>query len=247
MFPGMVIISRAVRYLVVFSVAVVLARTAERPAFEVASVRRIADYPPTATMNGDISHGRLSLNNAHLTQMIAVAYDIQSVRIQGVPSWLSSDQFQILAKAQDPETTEPQVKVMLRSLIEDRFRLKFHWEDKLLANYTLRVAPGGSKVESAESGGVDRCARTLSGTKYELACDHIQIGTLANALAVMLRSPVLDQTGLTGSYNFTLSWEADDSFSEVPDALERFGLKLDMKKVATRVFVIDSVERPSEN
>ncbi len=198
-------------------------------------------------MNGDILHGRLTLNNAHLTQMIAVAYDIQSVRIQGVPGFLSNDQFQITAKAEDPEASEEQVKVMLQSLLEDRFRLKFHWEDKNLANFTLRTAPGGAKVERAQEGGRDRCERNLDGTTYHLACDHVQIGTLANALAALLRSPVVDQTGLTGDYNFTLSWEGDDMYSAVPDALERFGLKLEKKSVPTRVFVIDSVERPSEN
>ncbi len=63
----------------------------------------------------------------------------------------------------------------------------------------------------------------------------------------MLGSPVVDQTGLTGSYDFTLNWDGDDMYSAVPDALEQFGLKLEMKKVPTQVFVIDSVERPSEN
>jgi uncharacterized protein (TIGR03435 family) len=218
-----------------------------RPAFEVASVKRIADYVPTATMDGDILHGQLTLNNAHLTQMIAVAYNIQSVRIQGVPGWLSADQFRIVAKADDPATSEEQVKVMLQTLLEDRFKLKFHWEDKPFTNYTLRTAAGGSKLEQAQEGGRDRCARAVNGTRYELACDHIRIGTLANALALLLRSPVVDQTGLSGSYDFTLSWEGDDTYSAVPDALERFGLKLEKKKVLTPVFVIDSVERPSEN
>jgi uncharacterized protein (TIGR03435 family) len=68
-----------------------------RPAFEVASVKRIRDYSPLATMNGDISHGRLTLNNAHVKQMIAVAYEIQSVRIEGRSGWIDSDQFQIVA------------------------------------------------------------------------------------------------------------------------------------------------------
>jgi uncharacterized protein (TIGR03435 family) len=228
-------------------VAAITAWSQPRPAFEVASIKRIVDYVPTATMNGDISHGRISLTNAHLTQLISVAYEIQYVRIQGVPGSLSSDQYQISAKAEDPETSEAQVRVMLQNLLADRFKLKFHWEDKPLPNFTLHTAPGGPKLQRAQENGVDRCNRTLEAGKYELTCEHIQIGTLANALATMLHSPVVDATGLTDDYDFTLTWEGDDMFSAVPDALERFGLKLEMKKVPTQVFIIDSVERPSEN
>jgi uncharacterized protein (TIGR03435 family) len=57
----------------------------------------------------------------------------------------------------------------------------------------------------------------------------------------------VDQTGLTGEYDFALNWEGDDMYSAVPDALEKFGLKLQMRKVPTEVIVIDSVERPSDN
>ena len=87
----------------------------------------------------------------------------------------------------------------------------------------------------------------MEGGRYELVCQHVQIVTLTNALAVMLRAPVVDQTGLTGDYDFTLSWEGDDTYSGVPDAVNKFGLKLEMKKVPTEVLVIDSVERPQDN
>jgi uncharacterized protein (TIGR03435 family) len=224
-----------------------LASGQTRPAFEVASIKPIRDFSPIATMYGDISHGRFTLTNAHLKQMIAIAYGIQTVRIEGGPSWINGEQYQINAKAENPETTDEQVKAMLGTLLEDRFQLRMHRENKLLPNYTLRVGPGGAKVPKAQESGSDRCNRTQEGTKYELACEHIEIQTLANALAVMLRSPVVDETGLTGSYDFTLSWEGDDMYAGVPDAVERFGLKLEMKKVPTEVWVIDSVEKPSEN
>ena len=232
--------------------AAALAWGQTRPAFEVASVKRIHDYSPIATMNGDISHGRLTLNNAHIKQMIAIAYEIQSVRIEGGPGWINTDQFQIAAKAEDPATTDKQVRVMLQSLLEERFQLRIHRETKMLPSYTLRTAPGGAKLERAQKEGTDRCDRTVvtgttEGTRYELVCRHIQTVTLTNALAIMLRGPVGYQTGLTDDYDFTLSWEGDDMYSAVPDAVEKFGLKLEMKKTLTEVIVIDSVERPSEN
>jgi uncharacterized protein (TIGR03435 family) len=70
---------------------------------------------------------------------------------------------------------------------------------------------------------------------------------LANAISNLLQSPVVDKTGLSGFYDFTLSWEGDDILSAVPDAMERLGLKLETKKVRAEVLVIDSVERPSGN
>lgn len=218
-----------------------------RPAFEVASVKRVRDYSPIATMNGDISHGRLTLNNAHIKQMIAVAYEIQSVRIEGGPGWINSEQFRIDARAEDPETTETQVRVMLQSLLEERFQLRNHRETKFLPSYTLRIAAGGARLEQARKQGTDRCDRTMEGGRYELVCEHVAIMTLANAVAIMLRAPVVDQTGLSGDYDFALSWEDDDPHSGVPDAMDKFGLKLEMKKVPTEVFVIDSVEKPPEN
>ena len=218
-----------------------------RPAFEVASVKTIHDYLPEATMSGDISHGRLVLNNTHIKQMIAVAYEVQQVRIEGGPAWINAEQFQIQAKAADPEASEAQVRLMLQSLLEERFRLRLHRETRMLTTYSLHTAPGGAKVPLAGNEGVDRCDRKRDGTAYELACQHIQIQTLANALAALLRSPVTDQTGLMGDYDFTLSWEGDDPYAAVPDAVEKFGLKLEMKKRPTEVLVIDSVEKPSEN
>ena len=219
-----------------------------KPAFEVASIKPIRDYSPVATMNGDISHGRLYINTVHIKQLIAVAYTIQTVRFEGGPSWINNDQFEITAKAEDPEATEAQMRVMLQTLLEDRFHLKMHRENKAEANYTLRVAADGAKVPPSTGGeNSDRCARTETSNKFELTCQHVEMQTLANALAVLLRSPVVDQTGLAGSYDFTVAWDGDDTYSGVPDALEKFGLKLEMKKVPTEVFVIDSVERPSEN
>lgn len=198
-------------------------------------------------MDGDISHGRLVLNNTHIKQMIAVAYEVQTVRIVGGPDWINDAQFQIQAKAEDPDASEAQVRLMLRTLLGERFRLRIHQETRVMPNFSLHTAPGGAKVPAARADGSDRCDRTRKDTLYQLTCEHIQIQTLANAFAVLLRSPVSDQTGLSGYYDFTLAWEGDDPYSGVPDALEKFGLKLDKKTIPAEVLVIDSVEKPSEN
>ena len=136
---------------------------------------------------------------------------------------------------------------MLQTLLEERFQLKIHRETKLLPSYTLRVGTGGAKLEHAQEGGTDRCNRNMDGGTYQLVCQHIRVVTLTNALAILLRGPVVDQTGLEGDYDFTLRWEGDDPYAAVPDAVEKFGLKLEVKKVPTEVIGIDSVQQPSEN
>jgi uncharacterized protein (TIGR03435 family) len=113
--------------------------------------------------------------------------------------------------------------------------------------YTLRAARGGPKLQKAGNEEQDNCVLNLDSPKKELACQKSPILGLANALSNLLQSPVVDGTGLSGSYDFTLSWDGDDILSAVPDAMERLGLKLEMKKVPAEVLVIDSVERPSEN
>jgi uncharacterized protein (TIGR03435 family) len=68
-----------------------------------------------------------------------------------------------------------------------------------------------------------------------------------NALSNLLKAPVADQTGLSGYYDFTLSWEDNDSLAAVPDAMEMLGLKLETRKVPTEILIIDTAEMPSEN
>jgi len=218
-----------------------------RAEFEVASVKAVRDAPPTAQMNGDISHGKLTLNYAPLRQIIAVAWTVQAANIDGGPGWLNTERYQIEARAEQSDTSEAQVRIMLRTLLEDRCHLKMHRESKLLRRYTLMAARGGPKVQKAGNEEKDFCVLNMDSPKKELVCQKSPILGLANALSNLLQSPVVDETGLSGFYDFTLSWEGDDILSAVPDAMERLGLKLEMKKVPAEVLVIDNVERPSGN
>jgi uncharacterized protein (TIGR03435 family) len=218
-----------------------------RAEFEVASMKALRDAPPTAQMSGDISHGKLTLNNAPLRQIIAVAWTVQGTNVEGGPTWLNTERYQIEAKAENADTSEAQVRIMLQTLLEDRCHLKLHRESRLLRRYTLMAARGGPKLQKAGHEEKDNCALNLDSPKKELACQKSPILGLANALSNLLQSPVVDETGLSEFYNFTLSWEGDDILSAVPDAMERLGLKLEMKKVPTEVLVIDGVERPSGN
>src|SRR5579863_2481189 len=87
-----------------------------RAEFDVASVKVVRDAPPTAQMSGDISHGKLTLNNAPLRQIIAVAWTVQGANVKGGPAWLNTERYQIEARAEHSDASEAQVRTMLQTL-----------------------------------------------------------------------------------------------------------------------------------
>jgi uncharacterized protein (TIGR03435 family) len=220
-----------------------------RGEFDVASIKPVRNAAPNAQMSGDIDHGKITMDNAALRSMIGVAYDIQRVRVVGGPDWLDSDRYQIDARSDDAHASEAQLRLMLQRLLEGRFKLRVHKENKLLPTYTLLKAHGGSKLQKAKEGGNSNCAFTTEPPRSQLVCQKTPILGLINFLANMLRSPVIDKTELSGSYDFTFTWETGDADfdSVLPGALNEIGLKLESKKAPTEIVIVDSAERASEN
>jgi uncharacterized protein (TIGR03435 family) len=138
---------------------------------------------------------------------------------------------------------------MLQALLQERCKLKVHKETRLLPVYTLLTTRGGAKLQRATEEGISNCVVQSDPPTRALVCQKTPILGLVNALANMLHNSVIDKTGLSGAYDFTLAWEAgnDDFASILPDALEGMGLRIDTKKNLTEVMVVDSAERPSGN
>jgi uncharacterized protein (TIGR03435 family) len=183
------------------------------------------------------------------------AYGVQDSQILG-PEWLQSDHFDIIAKADEPAGIE-QLKLMMRSLLAERFKLTFHRQDKEMTAYAMTVAKGGPKLK--ESVGEIKPYR-----------ENSAIGTVAKALTMKewadfisgpLRMPVVDRTGLNGRYDFSLDFtpylpggeqvmkvEFDNTNGIIIAAMQgEMGLRLESRKEVVEVLVIDHVERPSEN
>ena len=155
------------------------------------------------------------------------------------------------------------MSVMAQKLLEDRFQLKFHREQRVMAVYVLEVAKGGPKLKAADANSVEN-----SGCEHLGVCNFHK-RTLANFARfmqfVVTDKPVVDKTGVTGEFDFTLKWMPDESQFNgmgfrvpVPDGTaplpglftaiqEQLGLKLEPQKIPAEVLVIDHVERPSEN
>jgi bla regulator protein blaR1 len=193
--------------------------------------------------------------------LLRAAYGYDDALIFGAPGWLNSEHYTLDAKVSGAEVpalaklTVDQRKLMLQPLLVDRFQLKFHRETKQLPIYSLVVAKTGVKLQqSAPSDSTEPKMRMKAGV---LTCQRFSISDLAQWLTLHVGRKVVDNTGFTGAYDFTLSWTPDspgsslqsvDSEASIFTAIqEQLGLKLEPMKGPIETFVIDHVERPSEN
>ena len=129
-----------------------LAQSADTPRFEVADVHVSAHTPNPNARGGVLRGGRYELRTANMVDLIGVAYGVDADKVLGGPSWLESDRFDVIAKA--PASTPPEtVKLMLQSLLADRFKLVVHKETKPLPSYALTVGKGKPKLKEADGSG----------------------------------------------------------------------------------------------
>jgi uncharacterized protein (TIGR03435 family) len=194
-----------------------------------------------------VNHGRLNIEAAELRQIVGLAYAIQRVLVPGGPGWADSDQFDIVAKAESADATRDEIRTMLQALLAERFNLAVHRETRERPAYSLVLAKGGPKLKESQPDRKSGMAHTVSPSGVpQTAFESSSLRALVNMVANTLGSPVVDKTGLTGLYDFTLEWH-EDLRSSVFDSLDQLGLKLEAKKAPVDVLVIDRAEKPSPN
>lgn len=241
--------------------------------FEVASVKKVSEsaQPAVGRPQGVRAGGGFDAVGT-VVRFVMYAYDVADFEVVGGPDWLRTDRFEITARA-GREASVDETRRMLRSLLEERFRLRAHTESRQMSHYVLRVAkPDGrlgpqlvrnenqcaSKV--APPAGVPSRAATLTG------CGPIEY--LVRTTSNMLAARVVDETGLDGSYEFSLyaaperprsingsvvpgidpSVPSDPNLPTYSVALtEQLGLKLEVVRSPVSVVVIETVQQPSEN
>jgi bla regulator protein blaR1 len=237
------------------------AQAAAPPAFDVASVKR---SQPGGTRTGvGTDPGRLTIRNASLKFCIEWAYGVKDYQVSG-PDWLDSDRFDIVAKA-GVLALEDRLRLMLRALLADRFKLALHRETKELPVYALTVVKDGVKIHEVSAGmSKSRGGRGhLSGQKVSMLefADLLTRGAPRD-----IDRPVIDRTGLKGVFDITLDWmpasagplgeaaEGRGAIEAVPGpdifrALQQqLGLKLESQKGPVEILVIDHAEKvPTAN
>jgi len=232
---------------------------AQAPAFEVASIKLSADVVSMMTSGPALRHGTLRAERVTLRRLLAAAYDVTEPRIIG-PDWLDKNRFDVMAKSSEG-VPDSDLRPMLRTLLQERFKLAAHLESKEMPVYFLGVAKGGVRMtvysarDSSPEGPVDAKYRgfpMMRGTAATAA-------RIAQTMSLVLNRPVIDKTGLTERYSYFLSFaplspQTGDRTPEFspPDIFtavkEQLGLTLQAGHAQVEVVIVDHIERmPTEN
>lgn len=244
-------------------------------AFDVVSIKQDASESGASTI-GFERGGRFAAANEPLVRLISAAYatavDLPRTQIIGGPSWIDTDRLDMRAIG-DANASRDEGVEMLRAALADRFRLAIHRETRQLPVYNLvKSRPTGALGPQLRPSDIDcEALRSGSGTpappapgqifpcvkgfgSNQLMARGLTVGELtASMIARMVDRPVVDQTGLTGPYDWNVRWGGDVSSDQnLPATIftalqEQLGLKLEPARGPVDVVVIDHVERPTEN
>jgi uncharacterized protein (TIGR03435 family) len=221
--------------------------------FEVASVkpsRVVADTDNNPERIESSPSGRLTMNNVRVISCIKWAYGIQDSQISG-PGWLASERYDIIAQASGP-IAEDQLKLMMRSLLAERFKLGFHQERKERTVYALVVLKNGPKFRKSEEEGPNNIRRTQVG----VIAEKISMPEFADLLSNQVGSPITDMTGLKGRFDLAFDLRQYVLTESKPMSIsslmmqameEQLGLKLQPAQVAIEFLIVDHIERTTAN
>ena len=234
-----------------------LSLTLLQPVFEIASVKPVKLQTDSYMINlGRTNHGELTRGNATLADCLKFAYSLNdNIQLSG-PEWINRKGeviFDITGKA-DPATTREQLKLMLRTLLTERFQMTLHREQRQASYLALTQSKKGLRMEETDPalpGNIDNVFHL-----GHIDSKGVYLSVLATVLSRFMHQPVLDMTGLEGRYVVKLEWSAEtmeaSSESNKPSIYsalqDQVGLKLESRKGPIEVLVIDSaVQSPLAN
>jgi uncharacterized protein (TIGR03435 family) len=236
------------------TVLIALAASAQPPTFDVATIKPEPPVPPgeyyTANL-GRIEHGELTMANVTLSEAVRFAWGINNDAQVAGPEWIKSKEirYQIHAKT-SPDTSRDRVRRMLQTLLMERLRLKTHTEQRELAHLELSRSSKPLKIQPLTEGSDASQNKNWMG---HIVSNGMSMEVLTTILSRFLRQPILDNTGLEGRYALDLTWAPEPRGNEPADAppgpsiysavQEQLGLKLEAKKSAVPVVVVDYAER----
>lgn len=219
--------------------------------FEVASIR-----PDRAGGSYGIRvtpGGRLTATNVTPLMLIRRAFDVEIFQLADGPAWLDSERYDVEARTADSLDIPPdELRRLLQTLLADRFALKVHREIQELPVYSLVTGKKGPALAAHVGDDAPSVSMDFSPGKAVMIARNTSMAAFARALSRLPGRPVNDNTGLRGTFDFTLEWSPDQTEESTGASLftaiqEQLGLKLESTKGPVEVIVIDHVERPSEN
>jgi uncharacterized protein (TIGR03435 family) len=239
------------------------------PAFAVADVR-VSPRSTTLAMRVASRAARYEIRNATMVDLIRTAYSVDADKVLGGPSWLEYDRFDVAALV-PPNTSPDTQKLMLRTLLADRFKLAVRPDTKPAAGHVLAMGRGRHKLkEVADSAAAPGCqtqvipAQRPAGVPGQrvlpmtsLVCRNVTMETFAADLRRLtngyVTNAVLDQTGLKGSWDVELqftqramlalaaSMDGAETTSLFDAIDKQLGLKLEERDIPTPVLIVESV------
>jgi uncharacterized protein (TIGR03435 family) len=221
---------------------------------------------------------RFSARSVTVTSLIAIAYDLpipSSARLSGGPGWVRTNHFDVEAKtglllAAPPQERATKMRLMLRTLLADRFKLVLRTETKDLPIYELTVAKGGPQLkpsaldeQTCAKAPMATCHVVNGGPGFGIRSRAVTMEDIARDVSGWADRPIADKTGLEGLYELNTNIWADalaipgpvDSGAALHNAtipslstiFERMGLKLSPTRGLVEIYVIDHADRPSTN
>ena len=199
--------------------------------------------------------GTVMMRDVTIATCIKWAYGVQRAQVVG-PGLLTSERYDITAKSDGPATKE-EMKAMMRSLLEERFGLKFHSERRELKSYALVVAKGGAKPANEMKPAAAEEEPYRANSAMGTVARALTMQEFADFLGGPVEKPVVDKTGLAGRWDFAFDFSKylmnqpkgiDDYLQVLNDTLQgEIGLKLVPEKDVVDVMVVDKVEKASAN
>lgn len=227
----------------------------------------------TRTGNGMMlnwSHAQLKAENVTVSWILTAAFDVRRDQLSGQPDWAKEQHYDINAKLldADPATidkmSEDQHRALLLALLVERFGLKYHVETKEMATYDLLPSKGGLKMTPAANSGDKTkqvngmCSGCFRWGNSVVAGHDMPMDTFARLLASQLERTANDRTGYDGKFDIDLKWapdlgtkpasDEDASLPPLTQALEeQLGLHLQPSRGPVKIYVIDHLDKPSDN
>jgi uncharacterized protein (TIGR03435 family) len=263
------------------------------PQFEVASVKLAHQAPEQATIGVHVDGARITCNFLNLKDYLRMAYRVKDYQIEG-PETISSERYDISATL-PAGATRDQVPDMIKNLLADRFHVKLHHESKDFPVYALVLGKGPLKIKESPiedgdakapinvtgGGSRDGVAINLGRGAFfnfsdnKLEAKKLTMAQVAETLARFVDKPVVDMTGLNGTYDILLNFTEEDyhamlirsainagidlppaarrlmesaSGDSIFSAIQSVGLKLESRKAPIDVLVVDHADKiPTEN
>jgi uncharacterized protein (TIGR03435 family) len=231
--PGPGVIVSAI--LLAVTAYAVFGQSTERPAFQVASIKRNTATTPRGMLVRPQAGGRLTTENAPILMLIQNAYSVQAFQVVGGPGWVNSDGYDMEAKPEG-NIDRKQMWLMVQTLLADRFKLALHRETRELPAYVLTVTRAGLKQAPPKEGGcvtpepdappplprpgmARPCGKVMidmSSLGLRMSGSKISIGEFIRTLAMIMDRPVIDKTGIATEFEVSLDFTPDQSTAGLP-------------------------------